>query len=81
MTGTLRTISIFTCFFFLLLLLSFFNNLIGTGWLQKITGNKRGYFKILKRAMGIFFSSRIPSSSPPFLLIASPTPNYHQQQI
>ena len=52
-TGTLGTISIFM--FILKLLLSFFNNLVGTGWLQKITGNRRDYFKLLKRAMGIFF--------------------------
>ena len=60
---------------------------MGTGWSQKIASNKRIFFKLLKRAMAtliFFFSLRIPSSSPlfllPALLTASPTPNYHQQQ-
>ena len=33
----------------------FINNLMGTGWLQKIASNKRNYFKPLKRAMAIPF--------------------------
>ena len=42
-------------FIIIIIIIIIFNNLLGIGWLQKIIGNKRGYFKLLKRAMGFFF--------------------------